>query len=125
MRTFGTRVLRVIRTRWAAGFAVAYPVLFLAAGRVALAASPTLDQAAVTGPTSLGTALNGVQGLLYHIALPVAGVGLATGGVWHSVSHQQQAQEQSKTLMKASLVGAGVTVLASALIGAFSKALGA
>ena len=125
MRKFATQLLHGIRARWTAAFAVLYPVAFLATARVALAASPTLDQAAVTGPTSLGTALNGVQGLLYHIALPTAGVGLATGGVWHSVSHQQQAQEQSKTLMKASLVGAGVTVLASALIGAFSKALGA
>lgn len=121
MRASLIRRMRTYRRYWATLFALGVAV----APRLALAANNAIGSAAPVGPTSISTALQGVQGLLYHIALPASGVGLATGGVWHSVSHNPQSQEQSKTLMKASLVGAGVTVLASAIIGAFSSALGA
>lgn len=101
---------------------LAFTTLLLTANR-ALAAAAGIP--AAVGPTSLGTALNGIQGLLFQLALPAAGVGLAGGGVWHAVAHDPQGQEGAKRLMKASVVGACVTILASAILSGVSSALGA
>ncbi len=91
---------------------------------MAILAVPALaDSAAPVGPSSIGGALNGIQSLLYHLALPAAGVGLATGGLWHTLAHEQQGQMGAKTLMKGSLVGVGVTVLATAILSAFTNSL--
>jgi hypothetical protein len=110
------------RFRALAPFLAALTALFLTANQ-ALAA--TAGTPAAVGPTSLGTALNGIQGLLFQLALPSAGIGLAGGGVWHAVAHDPQGQEGAKRLMKASVVGACVTILASAILSGVSSALGA
>ncbi len=86
----------------------------------ALAAS---SQPAAVGASSLSGALNGIQSLLTRLALPAAGVGLAGGGVWHSVAHDQRSQEGAKSLMKSSLIGAGVVLVATAMLHAFAGAL--
>ena len=39
-------------------------------------------------------------GLLFRLALPAADVGLAAGGLWHTLAHEQQGQMGAKTLMK-------------------------
>ena len=103
------------RFRVLAPFLAALTALFLTANQAP----------AAVGPTSLGTALNGIQGLLFQLALPSAGIGLAGGGVWHAVAHDPQGQEGAKRLMKASVVGACVTILASAILSGVSSALGA
>ena len=126
MRDFARRVGRFLRANW---FVLAYPLALLAGPHIAAAAasttttSSTADAAANVGPGHIGAALNGIQSLLYKLALPAAGLGLATGGIWHTLSHDQRGQDSSKALMKASAVGAGVTILASAIIGAFGTAL--
>ena len=101
------------------GFALATGVAAMAM----LAAPALADSAAAVGPSSVSGALNGIQSLLFHWALPAAGVGLAGGGVWHSVAHEQQGQQGAKTLMKGSVVGLGVSVLATAILSAFTNSL--
>ena len=91
----------------------------------AATASSTLAQPAPVGASSLSGAFNGIQVLLTHLALPAAGVGLAAGGVWHSVAHNQQSQESAKSLMKGAGVGAVVTLLATAILHGLAGAIGA
>lgn len=91
----------------------------------AATASGTLAQPAAVGASSLSGAFNGIQVLLTHLALPAAGVGLAGGGVWHAVAHDQRSQESAKGLMKAAGVGAVVTLLATAILHGLAGAIGA
>ena len=91
----------------------------------AATASSTLAQPAAVGASSLSRAFNGIQILLTHLALPAAGVGLAGGGVWHAVAHDQRSQESAKSLMKAAGVGAVVTLLATAILHGLAGAIGA
>lgn len=89
------------------------------------ATSGTLAQPAAVGASSLSGAFNGIQVLLTHLALPAAGVGLAAGGVWHAVAHDQRSQESAKSLMKAAGTGAVVTLLATAILHGLAGAIGA
>ena len=93
---------------------------------LAVAAAPVFAASstpAAVGPSSLSGALNGVQGLIFRLALPAGGVGLAGGGIWHSVAHDQKSQESAKSLMKGSLVGVGVAIMATAILHAVGSAL--
>ncbi len=101
------------------GVALAASVVSLAV----LAAPALADSAAPVGPSSVSGALNGIQSLLFHWALPAAGVGLAGGGLWHTLAHEQQGQQGAKTLMKGSVVGLGVAILATAILSAFTNSL--
>lgn len=107
----------------------ALPVVAGAVVGAAIVVAPSLVLAAAStpaavGPTDLGTALNSIQSLLYSVALPTAGVGFATGGVWHAVAHDPRSQEGAKGLMKGAVIGAVATILASAVLGGVSGALG-
>ncbi len=111
---------------WLVATAALTTTLVAAVSSPAFAAtSGTLAQPAAVGASSLSGAFNGIQVLLTHLALPAAGVGLAAGGVWHSVAHNQQSQESAKSLMKAAGVGAVVTLLATAILHGLAGAIGA